>query len=321
MYSRLTTLLLHWLRVPPEPHPPHGDPASLRVFRAGQNFLYIRLVGWGIAQILALAGIIFWVTVFITVESEVQVRRQSNQEQVSPLNSKSIDDFVKRVGAAAPPESSEISPPADKTKAAKSRSHVRINGWAGFKRMLVESALLLPTWSFPLLWALKIAGIIVYLLQLPITYAVRRLDYELRWYMVTDRSLRIRHGVWNIGESTMSFANIQQVVVSQNPVQRLLGLSNVKVQSAGGGGGSAEKHEHSGHDDMHLGLFQHVTNGSEIRDLILKRLRRFRESGLGDPDEKSASHEGPTSIPARPEEVIAAARELVSEARALRAEI
>jgi membrane protein YdbS with pleckstrin-like domain len=318
MYSRLTALLLRWLRVPPEPQPPHGEPASLRVFRAGQNFLYLRLFGWGVTQLLALAGIIFWVSVFITVEAEVQVRRQSKQEQVSLRNVKSIDDFVQKVGAAAPEDTIQATPPADTTKITKSKKRVHIDGWTGFKRMLVESALWLPTWSFPLLWALKIAGILVYLLQLPITYAIRRLDYEQRWYMVTDRSLRIRYGVWNISESTMSFANIQQVVVSQNPIQRLLGLSDVKVQSAGGGGGG-DKHEPSSGDDMHLGLFHQVTNGSEIRDLILKRLRRFRESGLGDPDEKA--HAGPDDAPpiaGQANALVTAARELATEARALR---
>jgi len=141
----------------------------------------------------------------------------------------------------------------------------------------------------------------------------------LRWYMVTDRSLRIRYGVWKISESTMSFANIQQVVVSQGPLQRVLGLADVKVQSAGGGSGGGHGSEHSSSgEDMHLGLFHSVTNAPEIRDLILERLRRFRESGLGDPDEKSAI--APTSplTHATPADTLAAARELLAEAKALR---
>ena len=130
---------------------------------------------------------------------------------------------------------------------------------------------------------IKIAGILAYFAQLPVTYLIARLDFELRWYMVTDRSLRIRHGVWKISESTMSFANIQQVVVSQGPLQRALGLADVKVQSAGGASGGDKHHSGGSGEDMHLGLFHSVTNAPEIRDLILDRLRRFRESGLGDP--------------------------------------
>ncbi len=37
---------------------------------------------------------------------------------------------------------------------------------------------------------------------------------------------------------------------------------------------------------MHTGLFENVTNAQEIRDVILERLSRFREAGLGDPEKK-----------------------------------
>ena len=80
----------------------------------------------------------------------------------------------------------------------------------------------------------------------------------------------------------MSFANLQQVVVTQGPLQRLLGLADVRVQSAGGGG---DTHEKGGGDSLHTGVFHGVDNAGEIRDLILERLRHFRETGLGDPHE------------------------------------
>lgn len=329
MYERSSSLILRWLKVPPEPHPPHGDPASLRVFRAGKNLFNLRLAGWGLGQVLALAGIIFWVVMFIQVEEAVQVRRQSNRAPISPADTKTFDDYLQRIGvegketegttAQAPaPADKDAKPAGPAVKWAKKRG--RINGWAGFKQMLVEFALLMPLWMFPLLWALKIFGFVVYAVQLPVTYAVRRLDFELRWYMVTDRSLRIRYGVWNVSESTMSFANIQQVVVSQGPLQRVLGLSDVKVQSAGGWSGGHDHHGHS-ENDMHLGLFHGVTNGSEIRDLILERLRHFRESGLGDPDEKNPASVPvtPATAPSSSSDTLAAARELLVEARALRA--
>lgn len=314
MYEKLTTLVLHWLRVPPEPHPPHGDPASLRVFRAGKNFYRMKLAGWGIAQLLALAGIVFWVAVFIDIEVEMHARRLKHEQPVAFTDARNFEDYVKRIGAAAETETPSGMPAA--SGANKPAPRVKINGWRGFRRMLVEVAMGLPLWAFPVLWVLKLAGIVAYVAQLPVTFAVTRLDYEMRWYMVTDRSLRIRHGIWKIAESTMSFANIQQVVVSQNPLQRLLGLADVRVQSAGGGG--HEKHEPgaSGHD-LHLGLFHHVTNAPEIRDLILARLRHFREAGLGDPDDKSPRA---VSTPASgtSSDLLAAARDFSSEVRALR---
>jgi membrane protein YdbS with pleckstrin-like domain len=334
MYERSSSLILRWLKVPPEPHPPHGDPASLRVFRAGKNLFNLRLAGWAVGQALALAGIIFWLVIFIEIEGQVQDRRRSGAVPVRPTDEKSFNDYVNRIAAdqkegetpvATPAPAQEAKPPtgapATAMKAKPKRPRVRIAGWAGFKRMLVEIGLVLPLWSFPLLWVLKSLGFAAYLLQLPVTYAVRRLDWELRWYMVTDRSLRIRYGVWKVSESTMSFANIQQVVVTQGPVQRLLGLSDVRVQSAGGGGGEGE-HRHGHDDDMHLGLFHGVTNGSEIRDLILARLRHFRESGLGDPDEKNAAPVAATVTASASSSAggnpLAAARELLAEAKALR---
>ena len=117
----------------------------------------------------------------------------------------------------------------------------------------------------------------------------------------------------------MSFANIQQVLVSQGPLQRFLGLADVKVKSAGGGSGGHYNHEGS---DMHSGLFHSVTNAEEIRDLILLRLRRFREAGLGDPEEKAGVeplHSGNRVLVSA--DTLAAARELAAEARALRLEM
>jgi uncharacterized membrane protein YdbT with pleckstrin-like domain len=132
--------------------------------------------------------------------------------------------------------------------------------------------------------------------------------------------------VWRIQEATMSFANLQQVEVSQGPLQRLLGLADVKVQSAGG----SDNPQRKGQEDLHTGHFHGVDNAHEIRDLIQTRLRRFRESGLGDPEElrhaaqvAAAEHRiavaavGVSSATANGD-VLAAARELAAEAKALR---
>ncbi len=304
MYQRLSAHYLRWLRVPAEPHAPHGDPASLRVFRAGRNFWNLKLFGWGVTQILAFAGIVFWIALFVGIEREVAFRRES-QGPARPLT---MDSMTKGMESAGRKAAANQGNPVARG----------IAGWfAGLKHGLTTAALNLPPWAFPILWLVKIVGILLYLAQLPLTYLAARLDFEMRWYMVTDRSLRIRHGVWQVNESTMSFANIQQVVVSQGPLQRLLGLANVKVQSAGGGGKDAH-HPGSSGDDMHLGLFQAVTNGSEIRDLILERLRRYRESGLGDPEEKSQPA-APTA-PAT-DDLLTAAHDFMTEARRLRASL
>jgi hypothetical protein len=53
-----------------------------------------------------------------------------------------------------------------------------------------------------------------------------------------------------------------------------------------------------------------------VRDLILARLRSFRETGLGDPDELPVPP--PTAEAAGPNEVLMAAHNLLAETRALR---
>jgi len=176
-------------------------------------------------------------------------------------------------------------------------------------------------WIFPGLRLLEYGAIALFILQIPVTLAATRLEFEQHWYIVTDRSLRIRNGIFQLTESTMSFANIQQVVVSQGPLQRLLGLSDVKVQSAGGGGGEEGSH-HNGENEMHVGLFHSVTNPAEIRDLILERLRCFRQAGLGDPDDPHQDDQPSAPPPPQPAgSALEAAREVLAEVRALRTSV
>jgi membrane protein YdbS with pleckstrin-like domain len=127
------------------------------------------------------------------------------------------------------------------------------------------------------------------------------LDYEMRWYIVTDRSLRIRSGIWSVNEMTMTFANVQEIQVRAGPLQKLFGLTDVVVSSAGGSAA------HPG--ASHAARFAGVDNGDAIRDLITERLRQYRDTGLGDPDAHKPA----------PLAVEDAARALLAEVRALRA--
>lgn len=329
MYTQKRDLVLRWLKVPPEPHPPFGAPDSLRVFRAGRNFYKLKIFAWAVAEFFAFAGILFWAVVFIHVEETARIEKgrraalaQVAAEQKALLAQRPAPAAAPAnvAGGKVEPATAEAKPPAKKAP----RQRTRMSGWRAAEIGLVEAAIRMPPWAIPLIWALKIVGLVAYLFQLPLTYAIRRLDYEMRWYIVTDRSLRIRSGVWSIQESTMSFANLQQVEVTQGPLQRLLGLADVKVQSAGGSDNPHGKPQ----DELHTGYFHGVDNATEIRDLILERLRRFRDSGLGDPEEArhaaalAAAHAPATSVaaPAAGEaDVLAAARELAGEAKALRA--
>jgi Predicted membrane protein len=86
----------------------------------------------------------------------------------------------------------------------------------------------------PLLY-LEVLGVVLLVLGAFWSYALLRIDWELRWYMTTDRSLRIREGTWRVREKTLTLTNVQNVTVHENPVQRLLGIANVRVRTAGGG--------------------------------------------------------------------------------------
>jgi len=154
------------------------------------------------------------------------------------------------------------------------------------------------------IWRALEAGVTgVWVASIPVTYFLQRLNFEMRWYIVTDRSLRIRSGVVWLREMTMTFANIQGIRVNANPIERLLGLANVEVQSAGGGGSTAHGKPSSGH----VAEFEGVDNAAVIRDLIVERLRVYRDSGLGE-----------KTVEARVPLALSAAREVLQETRALR---
>jgi membrane protein YdbS with pleckstrin-like domain len=157
--------------------------------------------------------------------------------------------------------------------------------------------------------------------QLALSLAVLRLDFELRWYIVSDRSLRIRDGILSVREKTITFANVQNIAIRQNPLQRMLGIADVKVATAGGGNGGGEGKGEMG-ETMHEGYFRGVANAEEIRTAIQERVRLHRDSGLGDPDEPAAPAPVPLPRLAAPDagaaDALAAARELRDEMRALR---
>ncbi len=135
---------------------------------------------------------------------------------------------------------------------------------------------------------LSLAAIcIVGLVHLVISFIMLRLDYEMRWYKITDRSLRIREGVVFVREMTMTFANIQNISISQGPIQRFFGIADLKVETAGGGGViQPDQGSQNPVFSMHIGFFRGVDNHEEIRDMMLARLKKLRDSGLGDTDER-----------------------------------
>ncbi len=115
-----------------------------------------------------------------------------------------------------------------------------------------------------------------------VAYVAIHLRYDTTWYVMSDRSLRIRRGIWIIHETTITFENVQNVTLSQGPLQRWFGIGNVTVDTAGGGG-QTQQAAHGGQtSSAHQGLIEGIADAPRIRDLLLKQLRRSRSAGLGD---------------------------------------
>jgi|CXWL01.1.fsa_nt_gi membrane protein YdbS with pleckstrin-like domain len=150
------------------------------------------------------------------------------------------------------------------------------------------------------------AGIwVVILLILGFALVSTRLDFELRDYLVGDKSLRVRMGAVNQREVTLSYANVQNIEVRQGPLERLFGFKSLTVSTAGGG--SSHPHEESSHEVTLAGL----TNADEIRALVMSMLKQHKDTGLSGPAPKASA-----ILPVEQlREVLEAARTLEAAAR------
>lgn len=102
-----------------------------------------------------------------------------------------------------------------------------------------------------------------------------RVDYELRHYLVGDRSLRVAQGAWKREEVTLSYANIQNLEVTQGPLERVFGFKSLSISTAGADNPASAG---PGHVVSLVGL----ENAEALKELMLSMLARHRDSGLGD---------------------------------------
>lgn len=157
--------------------------------------------------------------------------------------------------------------------------------WIG---LVVIDVILFILWGLFTLWwplgGLMTAPIWLFVIIVPdiVAYIAIYLRYDTTWYVLTDRSMRIRRGIWSIYETTITFENIQNVYIAQGPVQRWFGFANLLVMSAGGGGSNHEGHAAG----SHVGLMEGLDNAAELRKRILAR-SQFN-TGLG--DERETEH-------------------------------
>lgn len=149
--------------------------------------------------------------------------------------------------------------------------------------LVIDGAILLGwimvTVMNPFLGAvLAIPALVIAIVPDLIAYAAIHLRYDTTWYVLSDRSMRIRRGIWIIHETTITYENVQNVMVKQGPIQRWFGIADVVVQSAGGGGAAHAPSMSAGH----VGVLEGVVDADRIRTMILDRAAQFRTAGLGD---------------------------------------
>lgn len=129
--------------------------------------------------------------------------------------------------------------------------------------------------------ALETFAVLSFLVQLPFSFLALRWDYECRFYVLTERCVRIQEGIWNFREQTFTLANIQNLDVRQGPVQRLFGISDLVIRTAGGG---EANHEQPGQPpSLHEGRLKGLGDAPGVRNRILTQMKRYRDAGLGDP--------------------------------------
>jgi len=121
-----------------------------------------------------------------------------------------------------------------------------------------------------------------------LAYLSLHLRYDATWYVLSQRSLRIRSGIWTINEATITFENIQNVTVESGPVERYFGIGNVIVDTAGGSASGAEGRD-KGAKNLHRGEIAGVANAAEIRQMIMSRLSLSKAAGLGDEEHLAPS--------------------------------
>ena len=92
----------------------------------------------------------------------------------------------------------------------------------------------------------------------------------------------------------------------------MLGIADLKVETAGGGSGGTHQQQQAGLN-LHTAYFRGIDNAEEVKQLIAARMRGHRDAGLGD-------HDDPAAPPPRTT-VTDALQAVLAEAKALRREI
>lgn len=170
-------------------------------------------------------------------------------------------------------------------------------GYLSYRKLWFWIMLLLIDGAITLIWvliflehpgpALVLLPVILVVAIAPdvLTYIGLHLRYDMTWYMMNNRAVRVRHGVWVVTESTNTFENVQNVSVQSGPVQRMFGIQNLVIETAGGSAAPARQTGAANQSRL-VGVAQ----AEQIRDFIMGRVRASKSAGLGDDLEPRERH-------------------------------
>lgn len=146
-----------------------------------------------------------------------------------------------------------------------------------------------------------------FLTQFMLTLMTVWLEWRTIGYLVTDQGVQLRRGLWTTHETSLRYTHVQQVVFKQDAVQRLLGLADVALSTAGQRAGGDDDDE-----GKTRGLLRDLEAG-EARELVELVRARLPAPAAAQPSPASAG-EPETAL-------VEAAQQLTDAARALRESI
>lgn len=175
------------------------------------------------------------------------------------------------------------------------RRYLKFWFWIGLTviDVVILGAWLLICYFKPVLGAiLAIPAWIIAFVPDIFAYVAIHLRYDTTWYVFSPRSIRLRNGIWVIRETTFTFENVQNVEITQGPVERIFGFANLKIETAGGG---VVHTQHGAHPDgSNVAFLFGLENAHEIRKNVMDRVASSRTTGIGD---ESARHVASSAAP------------------------
>lgn len=130
---------------------------------------------------------------------------------------------------------------------------------------------------FPLAgWLLLLPALLVAIVPDIIAYVAIHLRYDTIWYGLSDRGLYIRRGIVVISEHAITLDNIQNISLRRGPLEQLLGLSTVVVETAATSG------QHEGTATSSQSVMVGLGDAKTVQEVLTQRIRTNRGVGLGD---------------------------------------